>query len=83
MESRSEIDENACKHGCKHTDSSEVTLSDAGGQCANGWRSQMEGADMAGGMTVFSSSYAMGSVPGAGLTVLGAVRVGGQAAARM
>lgn len=31
----------------------------------------------------FSGSYAVGSVPGASLAVLGAVRVGGQAAAGM
>lgn len=45
---RSETDENECTNGCKHTESSEMTLSDAAVQCANGWWSQVEGADMAG-----------------------------------
>lgn len=76
---------NVCKYGCKHTESSEVTLSDIGGvtQCADGWRAQMEGGDMGRDDVFFSGSYAVGSVPGAGLAVLGAVRVGGQAAAGM
>lgn len=65
-----------CENECKHTESS-----DAGVE-----RVLMEGADMAvmgggGVMKVSSGSYAVRSVPRAGLAVLWAVRVGGQAAA--
>lgn len=48
MELRSETEENECRNDWKHTESSEMTLSDAAVPSANGWWSQMEGADMGG-----------------------------------
>lgn len=56
-------------------------------QCANGWwAQQIKGVDgqrrhgVGRGHECFRDSYAVCSVPGASLAVLGAVRVGGQAA---
>lgn len=83
MELRIKNEDSDRKNCCKHSESSDTTLWDDG-VMTELWRgrSQMEGADMEGMKGFFSGSYAVRSVPGAGLAILGAVRVGRQAVVR-